>query len=63
MIERLYKEFDLYRDSCRYKPCSHIFEKDCDCAVKSALNDCKINKNRYNNYKLIYQLVKNSDKI
>ena len=57
-IELYYDEFDKYRDLCKYKPCSHIFEKDCDCAVKNALKTCNINKNRYNNYKEIYLIVK-----
>ena len=59
-IEHYYREFDKFRDACMYKPCSHIFEKDEECAVKSALNDCKINKNRYNNYKQLYIQIKNT---
>lgn len=59
-IELYYKEFDAFRDGCTYKPCSHIFEKDEECAVKCALNDCKINKNRYNNYKQLYIQIKNT---
>lgn len=58
-IDCFYKEFDAFRNLCSYKPCSHIFEKDCECAVKSALNDCKINKNRYNNYRQLYIQIKN----
>lgn len=59
-IEEFMQEFDEFRCDCHYKPCSHIFEKEQDCAVKSALNDCKINKNRYNNYKQIYEQIKNA---
>lgn len=59
-IESYYKEFDGFREQCYYKPCSHIFEKDCDCFVKNALKDCKINENRYNNYKQIYVSAKTS---
>lgn len=59
-IEHYYREFDKFRDGCMYKPCSHIFEKNEECAVKSALNDCKINKNRYNNYKQLYIQIKNT---
>lgn len=57
-IEQYYSEFDGLRGECFYQPCSHIFEKDEKCAVKRALNDCKINKNRYNNYKQIYLQIK-----
>lgn len=59
-IESYYDEFNIFRKSCYYKPCSHIFEKEFDCGVKCALNDCKINKNRYNNYKEIYLQTKNA---
>ena len=59
-IESYYCEFDAFRQGCKYKPCSHIFEKEQDCAVKCALNDCKINKNRYNNYKQIYMQIKDA---
>lgn len=41
-------EFDDYKGKCKYRDCMHYKEEEC--AVKSAVNDSKILKSRYENY-------------
>ena len=50
-------EFADYSDLCRFQGCIHINEPSC--AVKKALEDGKISHTRYENYKLMYEEVKN----
>jgi len=57
-LTRYYPDFEIYAKKCRYQPCSHIHEKETDCEVKKAINDCKINQNRYNRYIIIYNELK-----
>ena len=52
-----YPEFVEYEPYCRFKGCSHINEPDC--GVKEALSDGKISQVRYDNYKLLYEELKN----
>lgn len=49
---RYYPEFVEFEDKCRFAGCSHI--KEPDCAVKDALNDGLIAKERYDNYCKLY---------
>lgn len=53
-----YPDFYPYLNECKFTPCTHKHEKDCDCGVKRAVNVCKINKNRYNRYIDIYDELK-----
>lgn len=53
-----YPEFSQYNASCKYPACTHVYEKINDCAVKNALNSCKINKNRYNRYITLFEDLK-----
>ena len=55
-LKYYYPEFAEYK--CKYSSCVHIEQKICDCGVKLALNDCKINKNRYNRYIQLYNQLK-----
>ncbi len=48
----LFREFNDYVGKCRFTDCIHINEPDC--AVKAALAEGKISKERYENYRLIY---------
>ncbi len=48
----LFREFNDYVGKCRFTDCVHINEPDC--AVKAALEEGKISKERYENYRLIY---------
>ncbi len=59
-VKDYFYEFLHYEDSCRFQGCVHINEPDC--AVKQALEEGKISQTRYDNYKLIYEEVKQRKK-
>lgn len=59
-LEEYFREFNQYRESCRFKGCAHINEPGC--AVKEALKEGKISNVRYENYKQIYEEIKNRKK-
>lgn len=59
-LEQFYPEFDDYRNTCRFNGCSHTHEPGC--SVKEAIEAEKISKERYENYKLIYEELKNRKK-
>ena len=59
-LEQFYPEFDEYRDNCRFNGCSHTHEPGC--SVKEAIEENKISRARYENYKLIYEELKNRKK-
>jgi len=54
---KCYPEFVPYEKNCRFIRCSHITEPDC--GVKEALAEGKISAERYKNYCLIYEEMKN----
>ena len=56
-LEQFYPEFDEYRNTCRFNGCSHTHEPGC--SVKEAIQAGKISKERYENYQLIYEELKN----
>ena len=56
-LYRCYPEFVAYEPYCRFQGCSHI--KEPDCGVKEAVEEGKIHKERYRNYVLIYEEMKN----
>ena len=51
-----FPEFEEYRHDCRFKTCIHIGETDC--AVKSAVKNRLISKERYESYVLLYNELK-----
>ena len=53
-----YPEFEEYEPHCRFGGCSHIAEPDC--GVKKALEEGKISKVRYENYKVLYDELRNA---
>lgn len=55
-LQQYYREFAEYEPYCRFQGCSHIGEPDC--GVKDALREGKISVLRYENYKLLYQELK-----
>ena len=55
-LQQFYPEFVEHEPYCRFKGCSHISEPDC--GVKEAIAEGKISKLRYENYKLLYQELK-----
>lgn len=59
-LEQFYPEFDEYRNTCRFNGCSHTHEPGC--SVKEAIEEKKISRERYENYKLIYEELKNRKK-
>ena len=59
-LEQFYPEFDEYRGNCRFHGCSHTHEPGC--SVKEAIAEGKISKERYENYQLIYEELKNKKK-
>lgn len=54
-IKEYYPEFMEYRDQCRFLGCVHIHEPDC--SVKEALEQGRISKVRYENYKQFYEEI------
>ena len=59
-LQQFYPEFAEYEPYCRFKGCSHISEPDC--GVKEALSQGKVSSLRYENYKLLYDELKNVKK-
>ncbi len=56
-LMQYYPEFTEYEPFCRFGGCSHIAEPDC--GVKEALSEGKISQVRYDNYKLLWEELKN----
>lgn len=52
-LKEFYPEFDRYENTCRFPHCVHINEPDCE--VKAAVEQGRISKERYENYKLLYE--------
>lgn len=52
-----YPEFDKYLGECRYQDCSHIKEGN-DCVIITAVENEKINKNRYDRFVTLYNKLK-----
>lgn len=51
-----YLEFSTYEGACRFQGCVHISEPDC--SVKQAVASGKIPKQRYENYRLLFEELK-----
>ncbi len=56
-LEDYFEEFAEFIPGCRFRGCAHIGEWEC--GVKTAVRDGKISKNRYEDYKLFYEELKN----
>ena len=56
-LPKMFPEFVVLQDVCRFRECSHTHEPDC--AVKEALAEGKITQIRYDNYLLFLQELKN----
>ena len=55
-LVRGFREFFPYLADCRFSSCSHTCEKGC--AVIAAVEDGKISRSRYDNYKFLFDEVK-----
>lgn len=60
MLRTCYPEFAPYEASCRFAGCVHINEPDC--GVKEALHAGRISPERYGNYRLLFEELKNMRK-
>lgn len=56
-LPKMFPEFMILNDACRFRECSHTHEPDC--AVKEALAEGNIAQIRYDNYLLFLQELKN----
>ena len=58
-LHKYFKEFNEYIPDCEYLDCTHIKEKKC--GIKQAVEHNKISETRYNNYKKIYEELKDKE--
>lgn len=59
-LKDYYPEFVEVEDECRFRGCVHMEEPGC--AVKAALENGSISKERYENYRLLYEELKRKKK-
>lgn len=59
-LREYFPEFREYEGTCRYNGCVHINEPEC--SVKAAKEFNKISNERYENYKIIFDEIKNQKK-
>lgn len=52
-----YPDFVEFLDNCKYKSCVHMAEKKEECAVKRAVEQGLVDKERYLRYKEIYKIL------
>ena len=55
-LKDYFPEFQDYEDECKFLGCVHIGEKIC--GVKQAVEEGRISSSRYENYRLMYQELK-----
>lgn len=55
-LKNYYPDFSEYK--CDYLDCSHVFENEKVCGVKKAINDGRIDKNRYDRYVELFKKLK-----
>ena len=51
-----FKDFNLYKSTCKFQSCAHIHEPSC--GVKGALDNGEIMQSRYDNYVAFYNEIK-----
>ena len=59
-LKSYFPEFAPYEDECKFLGCVHVNEPVC--GVKEALKEGKISQSRYDNYKLLYEELKENEK-
>ncbi|MGE4282622.1 MAG: ribosome small subunit-dependent GTPase A [Clostridia bacterium] len=55
-LPHLFKEYDDYYSSCKYRSCTHI--KEPQCAIKKAVLEGKLSQSRYDSYSYLYNQLK-----
>lgn len=56
-LAALFPEFESFVPQCRFLGCAHVGEREC--GIKDAVSRGEIDKERYENYRLIYEELKN----
>ncbi len=56
-LQQFFPEFDEFIPDCRFLGCVHVGEREC--GVKDAVKQGSLSKERYENYRLIYEELKN----
>lgn len=59
-LKDYFPEFGPYEEQCKFLGCVHMNEPVC--GVKNALKEGKISSSRYENYKLLYEELKENEK-
>ena len=59
-LKSYFPEFAPYEEECKFLGCVHVNEPIC--GVKEALKEGKISQSRYENYKLLYEELKENEK-
>ena len=59
-LKSYFPEFAPYEEGCKFLGCVHVNEPVC--GVKQALKEGKISPSRYENYKLLYEELKENEK-
>lgn len=58
-LYKYFKEFNEFVEECEYADCTHI--KENICGIKQAVESKKLSETRYNNYKKIYEELKDKE--
>lgn len=58
-LHKYFIEFNKYIEDCEYMDCTHI--KENECGIKKAIEENKISKERYDNFKKIYEELKDRE--
>ena len=56
-----YPDFLAFQKDCKYNTCVHIGESETNCAIKRAVSNGQINKQRYSRYCELYQQLKDKE--
>ena len=56
-LQQFFTEFEEFIPDCRFLGCVHVGEREC--GVKDAVKEGTLSKERYENYRLIYEELKN----
>ena len=57
-LHEYYPDIDNFLNNCKYRACNHIQMLESECAVKRAVTNGTLNKERYERYITLYEEVK-----